>query len=130
MTFYDSSFLIEYLDGDEDAVAYVEAHLDERAITTPLVLFEVFQGEMFKSGPADFEAVDRALGWLSVVDESAELARGAGDLQNELQQRGVTLAGRDAFIAGAAMRLDERLAVNDSNFDVEGMAEILDVDFA
>lgn len=129
MTLYDSSVLIDYLDGDEDAVAYVETHLDEHAVAPPLVLFEVYQGEVFKTGPADFDAVDRALRWLTVVDETAALARAAGELQNELHERGEPLAARDAFIAGAAMGLDERLAVADSDFDVDGITDVIDVDF-
>ncbi|WP_281372858.1 PIN domain-containing protein [Halosimplex rubrum] len=36
---------------------------------------------------------------------------------------------RDAFIAGTAKHLDEPLAVADSDFDVEGIDELLDVDF-
>jgi len=61
MTLYDSSVLIGYLDGEEDAVDYVRTHLDQRAVAPPLVLFEVYQGEVFKTGPADFDAVDGAL---------------------------------------------------------------------
>ena len=129
MTLYDSSVLIGYLDGDEGAVEYVETHLDERAVAPPLVLFEVYQGEVFKTGPADFDAVDRALGWLTIVDETASLSRAAGELQNELRKRGTPLAARDAFIAGVAMGLDERLAVADSDFDVDGITDVLDVDF-
>jgi predicted nucleic acid-binding protein len=129
VTLYDSSVLIGYLDGDEGAVEYVETHLDERAVAPPLVLFEVYQGEVFKTGPADFDAVDRALGWLTIVDETASLSRAAGELQNELRKRGTPLAARDAFIAGVAMGLDERLAVADSDFDVDGITDVLDVDF-
>lgn len=129
MTLYDSSVLIDYLDGDPDAVAYVEAHVDERAVAPPLVLFEVYQGEVFKTGAADFDAVDRALEWLTVVDETADLAQAAAELQNELGRRGEPLAARDAFVAGAAKGLGERLAVADSDFDVDGLSDELTVDF-
>jgi predicted nucleic acid-binding protein len=61
MTLYDSSVLIDYLDGVEVAVEYVQAHLDERAVAPPLVLFELYQGEVFKTGPADFDALGGAL---------------------------------------------------------------------
>ena len=129
MTLYDSSVLIDYLDGDAATAEYVETHLDERSVAPPLVLFEVYQGEVFKTGPAEFDAVDRALGWLTIVEETAALARAAGELQNELRTRGTPLAARDAFIAGAAMGLNERLAVADSDFDVDGITDVLDVDF-
>jgi len=129
MTLYDSSVLIGYLDGEEDAVDYVRTHLDQRAVAPPLVLFEVYQGEVFKTGPADFDAVDGALEWLTVVEETSELVRAAGELQVELHRRGEPLAARDAYIAGAAKALDERLAVADSDFDVDGITRTVDVDF-
>jgi len=129
MTLYDSSVLIAYLSGESDAVDYITEHSDERAVAPPLVLFEVYQGEVFKSGPADFDAVDQALEWLTIVDETSELARGAGELQAALHDRGEALSARDAFIAGAAYGLGERLVVADSDFDVDGITEMLTVDF-
>lgn len=129
MTVYDSSVLIDYLDGVEDAVHYVERHLDERAVAPPLVMFEVYQGEVFKSGPTDLDAVDAALGWLAVVEADAELSRTTAELQNELRKRGDPLAARDALVAGTALELGERLVVADSDFEVDGMADLLSVDF-
>lgn len=129
MTLYDSSVLIDYLGGVDEAVDYVEAHLDERAVAPQLVLFEVYQGEVFKSGPANFDAVDGALEWVTVLDGSAGFARTAVELRNELHRRGEPLAARDAFIAGTAKALGERLVVADSDFDVDGITEVLDVDF-
>ena len=41
MTLYDSSVLIDYLDGDSSTISYVESHLDELSIAPPIVLFEV-----------------------------------------------------------------------------------------
>lgn len=129
MTLYDSSVLIEYLNGTTAAVDYVQDHLDERAIAPSLVLFEIYQGEVFKSGAADFDAVDEALEWLTIIDETAVSARCAAELQVELQQTGATLAARDAFIAGSARACGERLAVGDADFDVEGITDVLAVDF-
>lgn len=128
MTLYDSSILIEYLSGEEAAVTYVDEHVDERAIAPPLVLFEVYQGEVFKSGPADFAAVDGALEWVTIVETSAETARAAAELRNRLRRRGEPLAARDAFIAGVALAHDERLVASDSDFDVPEIMEVLDVD--
>lgn len=128
MTLYDSSLLIDYLDGDERAVDYVTDHVDERAITVPLVQFEVYQGEIFRSEPPDFDAVERSLAWLSVVDGRPEYARAAAELQDGLQSRGETLAARDAFVAGAAWALEEPLAASDGDFDVDAEAVGLDVD--
>jgi tRNA(fMet)-specific endonuclease VapC len=128
MTLYDSSVLIDYLDGDPAAVEYVEDHLDERAVAPPLVLFEVYQGEVFKTGDADLDAVDAALGWVTVVEADASVARAAAELQATLHEQGTALAARDAYVAGAAAALDERLAVADADFDVAALTDAIDVD--
>lgn len=128
MTLYDSSVLIDYLAGEDVAVEYIEAHLDERAVAPPLVAFEVYQGEVFKSGSMDLAAVDGALDWLTVVDTTAAHAHAAAELQAALLQRGDPLAARDAFIAGTALAIGERLVVADADFDAPGLTDALDVD--
>ena len=127
MTLYDSSVLIDYLDGDEQSVEYVTGRTHERAVAPSLVLFEVYQGEVFKRGAADFDAVDTALSWLTVISEVPGVARAAAELQNDLREAGAPLAARDAFIAGAAAVLDERLAVADADFDIEELSARIDV---
>lgn len=129
MTLYDSSVLIEYLDGSPEVLSYVESNLNERAIAPPLVLFEVYQGEVYRSGSPDFDAVDRALEWVTIVETSSELARATAELQTELMERGEPLAARDALIAGCALVNDTRLVVSDDDFDVSGITGLLDVDF-
>lgn len=129
MTLYDSSVLIDYLAGVDEAVDYVEMHIDERAVAPPLVMYEVYQGEVFKSGQANFDSVEDALEWITIVDETRGVPRVAAELQNELVDEGTPLSARDAFIAGAAKRLGEPLAVADSDFDVNCITEHLDVDF-
>jgi len=127
MTVYDSSVLIGYLVGEPTAVEYVTEHSTERAVAPPLVLFEVYQGEVFKTGPAEFDAIDSALEWLTVVDETVELARAAAQLQNALHEQGEALTARDAFIAGTADALGEPLVVSDADFDVPALTDRLDV---
>ncbi|QLH81530.1 PIN domain-containing protein [Halosimplex pelagicum] len=129
MTVYDSSVVIDYLDGESAAVDYVEHQQNRRAVAPQLVLFEVYQGELFKSGPPDFDAIDDALDWLAVVEDPSGIARAAAELQNQLHESGDLLAARDAFVAGTARRLGEPLAVADSDFDVDGIDELLDIDF-
>lgn len=129
MTLYDSSVLIDYLAGRNAAVEYVASRVDERAVAPPLVLFEVYQGEVFKSGTTDLDAVDEALTWVDVIEPSAATARAAAAIQDELRAGGEPLAARDAFIAGSAALRDERLAVADGDFDVDGITDSLDVDF-
>jgi hypothetical protein len=128
MVVYDSSVLIDYLDGRAAAVDYVERHAADRAVTAPLALFEVYQGEVFNSGGTDLDAVDGALGWIEVVDETPALARAAAELQAALARGGTPLAARDAYVAGVAYGLDERLAVADADFEAAGVADEIAVD--
>jgi tRNA(fMet)-specific endonuclease VapC len=128
MVVYDSSVLIGYLNGDSRATEYVETHADQQAVAPPLVLFEVYRGEIFKSGEPEFDAVDAALQWVDIIDEGRTQARIAAEAESELQQRGIPLSARDAYIAGTARRLDQPLAVADSDFDVDGIEEVLSID--
>ena len=61
------------------------------------------------------------------MDGTAHFARGAAELQGELRQRGTPLSARDAFVAGTARVLGESLAVSDSDSDVDGLREIVDL---
>lgn len=129
MTLYDSSVLIDYLTGEDAAVEYVERNADERAVAPPLVMYEVYEGEIYRPGEPDFESVDDALSWLQILNSSQTDARAAAELQADLQQAGATLAPRDALIAGTAKSVGENFAVADADFDVEGIDELIDVDF-
>jgi predicted nucleic acid-binding protein len=126
---YDSSVLIDYLAGEDAAVTYVDDHFEKPALAPPLVLFEIYQGEVYKSGDADFDSVDRALGWVRVVEGTAESARAAAELQARLRRDGTPLAARDALVAGTARALGERLVVADADFDVPGLDDALDATF-
>lgn len=127
MTLYDSSLLIEYLDGDEHAVAFVEERVDAAAVTVPLAMFELYQGEVFKTGPTDLDGLSAALAWLDVVDATSGFARAAAELQGDLRAAGAPLGARDAYIAGAAAAIGEPLAATDDDFRNEALSNHLDV---
>lgn len=127
MTFYDSSLLIDYLDNRERAVTYVEERSNDWAVTSDLVMFEVLQGEVHKSGPTDFDGIEEALGWLDIADTSG-LGRRAAELQVELESAGNPLTARDTFIAAGALETNEPLAASDADFDSEALREQVPVD--
>lgn len=89
----------------------------------------MYQGEVFKTGPPDLEAVDDALSWLEITEETSQTARAAVELQASLIGVGEPLAARAAYIAGTARALNEPLAVADTDFDVDGLTLKLDVEF-
>lgn len=117
MVLYDSSVLIDYLAGVEYAVDYTESHANEPAVTIPIAMYEVFQGEVFKRGTPDFDAVVGALEWVNVETVEADVARTAAELQAKLARDGSPMGARDAYIAGAAAYLDHRLVASDADFE-------------
>lgn len=131
MTVYDSSFLIDYLDGDEGAVAYATAHADEAANAPNLVLYEVYLGELHTAGDPDFDRVADALRWVRPVDPGGgAFGRRAAELMGRLQDAGSPLGFRDAYVAAVAWSRSERLVTRDADFDAPAVRDEIDVEVA
>lgn len=128
MALYDSSILIGCLEGEDAAVELVKKHSDETAITVLLIMFEVYQGEVFSPGEPDFDGLESALGWLEVIDEKPAYAREAAELQEEMSLSGNPLSVRDVYVAGAASATGEKLMTTDSNLDDDVLRDAVGVE--
>lgn len=129
MTLYDSSVLIDYLDGDPEVVEYAETHAAEDAKTTHLVLYEVYLGELYTEGDPDFDAVEDALSWVSPINyQSVRSSRHAAELMTRLHDAGSSLSFHDGYIAAAAWEMRELLVTRDSDFDVRALREEIDIE--
>jgi predicted nucleic acid-binding protein len=128
MTLYDSSFLIDYLDGDQEVVTYATEHAAEQAKTTQLALYEVYLGELYTDGDPDFDALDDALEWVQpVAREGPRFGRRAAELMARLHDAGSSLAYRDGYIAASAWATDDTLVTRDSGFDTPALRDEIDV---
>ena len=129
MTLYDSSVLIDYLDGDQEVVAYAENNADEEAKAVHLALYEVYLGELYTEGDPNFDAVEDALSWITAVSyQSTKSSRRAAELMARLQTTGHSLAFRDGYIATAAWEMQEPLVTRDADFDIPALREEIDVE--
>jgi len=129
MTLYDSSFLIDYLHGEPEPVEYAETHATDQAKTIHLVSYEVYLGELHKSGEPDFDAVSAALDWVTVVNyQSTQTSRHAAELMARLHDAGAPLGTIDGYITAAAWEMNETLATRDADFDTPAVREEIDVD--
>jgi len=129
MTLYDSSVLIDYLDGDPEVVEYAKAHATEEAKTTHLALYEVYLGELYTEGDPNFDTVEGALSWVSAINyESVRSSRRAAELMARLHEAGSSLSFRDGYIAAAAWEMQELLVTRDADFDVPALREEIDVE--
>lgn len=128
MTVYDSSVLIDYLDGDGDVVAYATAHADEPAHAPHLVLYEIYLGELHTEGAPDFDRVSDALQWVTPIQPGSAFGKRAAELLGRLQEGGSPLGFRDGYVAAAAWSTSERLVTRDADFDEAAVRDEIDVE--
>ena len=126
MTFFDSSVIIDYLDGDDAVVAYVDEQPAPH-LTSSICVYEVLAGEVFGSSPTDIAGARRAFGRVRSVDFTESVAVEAAQLQDDLLGHGTPLSPRDLFVAATARSLGERLVVSDSDFDTRGLSERMEL---
>lgn len=126
MIVFDTSFLVDYLDGDEDARAFLEAHEDKPFFAPALALFEAYRGGARTGGRADIETVADGLDWIDSLPMTEENARESALIEAELLQEGTPINLGDILIAGVCRHVGGRLVTRDDHFDrVEGV-EVLE----
>ncbi|MFB6176069.1 MAG: PIN domain-containing protein [Halobaculum sp.] len=116
MIAFDTSFLLDYLDGVEDAGEYVATHDDEFVAPT-LALFEVYRGAARSGGPEEVTRVASALDWLDplVLDHAA--VHEAAVIEAELRDAGRPINLADTLIAGVCRHHDARVVTRDDHFE-------------
>ncbi|MFC7203504.1 type II toxin-antitoxin system VapC family toxin [Haloferax namakaokahaiae] len=125
MTFLDSSVIIDYLDGVEEIVEFV----DEQPVivTSSICVYEVLAGEVFSAGQTDLIGARENFGRVTALDFSEEVALEAARMQTHLLESGTPMSPRDLMIAATARSAGKELAVSDADFDTEGLRELLSV---
>ncbi|KTG29052.1 type II toxin-antitoxin system VapC family toxin [Haloferax profundi] len=125
MTLLDSSVIIDYLDGVEEVVEFV----DEQPVlvTSSICIYEVLAGEVFSAGETDLIGARENFGRVTALDFSEEVAFEAARMQNRLLESGTPMSPRDLMIAATARSEGKKLVVSDADFDTEGLREILSI---
>jgi predicted nucleic acid-binding protein len=127
MNCFDTTFVVDYLSGDEATVEYLEEHTDEEFHVPAVVLHESIEGAVKSSGSADLQEFVARLGWANVAPFGRTTALEAGRVQKELAEHGAQLKPVDAMIAGTASELGATLVTRDSDMTREPVREVLDV---
>jgi hypothetical protein len=125
VTFLDSSVIIDYLDGVEDVVRFVDEQ--PTLVTSSICLYEVLAGEMFSAGETDLIGARENFGRVTALDFSEEVAFEAARMQNRLLESRNPMSPRDLMIAATARSEGKELVVSDADFDTEGLQELLSV---
>jgi predicted nucleic acid-binding protein len=125
VTFLDSSVIIDYLDGVEEVVEFV----DEQPVlaTSSICIYEVLAGEVFSAGEPDLTEARENFGRVAAVDFSEEVAYEAARMQSRLLESGTPMSPRDLMVAATARSEGKELVVSDTDFDTDGLRELLTV---
>lgn len=124
MAFLDSSVIIDYLDGVEHVVAFVDqqSHL----LTSSICVYEVLHGEVTSRGETDVIGARQQFGRVEAIDFNETIAIEAARMQDSLSSAGEMLPVRDLLIAASARSTGDTLIVSDSDFDTENLAQMVD----
>lgn len=111
----DTSVLVGYLRGDEDARRMLHQHETEGPLMVPtLVVWELWKGAHTRHRRA---SLDHMFGSLQPLPLTAAVARIAGDIHRTLRRDGANKPAIDLLIAAHAIEHDAPLASLDRDFD-------------
>ncbi len=127
MIYFDTSFLADYLQGDQYTVDFLEDHEDEPFYTTSIVRFELFNGALKHPSPKKtVEGVKMGIQWVSVEPFDDAMAEEAAEIRETLRERGEVLSSFDGLIAGATRVVGATLVTKDDDFErVDGLDVLL-----
>jgi predicted nucleic acid-binding protein len=128
MNILDTSFLIDYGDGDEAAEAYLDAHEDDVFVLPAPVYTEYLLGTVHSEDPTDVEAARGELAWGEVVEITEEMAVTAGEIADEVGPEGPRLAAVDALVAAVGREFGATVVSSDSALTHEETRAVLDVE--
>lgn len=117
MIVFDTSFLLDYLDGVEATSEYLNANTDKPFFAPSLVLFEVYRGAARTDGREGVDRVAAGLDWLEPLPLDEPAAREAAVIEAELLDSGTPINLGDTLIAGVCRHNGGRLITRDSHFD-------------
>ncbi len=119
----ESDFIINFLDGDINAVRlYEEIRSAPLAITavTSVTLFEILRGE--EKNPSKIEKFDELRKRLEVLPFGEKEAEEASKIEKETKQQGKTIPALDLFTGATAKTNGAVLVSNDSDYRrIEGL---------
>jgi predicted nucleic acid-binding protein len=124
VSYLDSSFLIDYVNGDEEAALdYLEGHPNDRFHVPTVVLFELYLGAVNSgAGVERMEVIRRGLHWAEIDPLGEDDAMEAALIRGELAEAGEQINLADVLIAGAARHAGETIVTRDADFEgVEGL---------
>ncbi|WP_244605262.1 PIN domain-containing protein [Halorussus halobius] len=107
----------DYLDGDDDAEAFLDAHADRPFFAPTLALFEVYRGAARTGGREQVERVADGLDWLEPLPLTDATVREAALVEAELLDAGDRINLGDVLVAGICRHDGANVVTRDHHFD-------------
>lgn len=128
MIAFDTSVLLDYLDGVDAVAAYIQDHPDGSFVAPSLALFEVYRGAARTGGRDHVDRAVRDLDWLDPLPLTDAAAREAAVIEAELLAEGEPANLGDVLIAGICRQQGARIVTTDHDFErIDGLdVEILE----
>ena len=121
MNCFDSSFLIDYLNGRSAAQTFLDDHPTEAFYTPSLVLFELYDG-LVEHTDRTLDEFDDSLDWVTPMPFTAASSREAIKIKQELKANGTPVNLKDVFIAGTVREVGGTVVTRDGHFEhIEGL---------
>lgn len=117
MIAFDTTFLLDYLDGDAATREFLDEHEDKPFTAPALALFEVYRGAARVGGPEQLDRATSALSWLDPIAVTNAAAREAALVEAELLADGTPINLGDALIAGVCRHNGATLVTRDGDYD-------------
>ncbi|WP_132057181.1 type II toxin-antitoxin system VapC family toxin [Halorussus amylolyticus] len=117
MLAFDTSFLVDYLDGADAASEFLTAHEDKPFFAPTLALFEVYRGAARTGGREQVERVATGLDWVEPLPSTDAAAREAALVEAELLDTGTPINLGDVLIAGVCRQNGAKIVTRDGDFD-------------
>lgn len=120
---FDTTFLLDYLDGEESTQEFLKEHADKPFFAPGLALFEVYRGAARTGGRQQVERVADGLDWVEPLPLTDATMREAALVEAELLDTGNRINLGDVLIAGVCRHNGARIVSRDDHFErVEDLA--------
>lgn len=117
MIAFDTSFLLDYLDGVQATADYLDTHATKPFFAPTLALFGVYRGAARTAGRDGLERAAAGLGWVEPLPLTDPAAREAALIEAELLDAGQRVNLGDTLIAGVCRHNGARIVTRDGDFE-------------
>lgn len=127
MKVLDATFLIDYLNGVDDARTYLLANEDEQFIIPTPAYAEVLAGEG-NAPDGTVAEVSNALAWGEIYEVDKSVATAAGEIATEIGPQGPFITGMDALIAASGRQLQAPVVSADRDLTHPETKAVVDIE--